>query len=427
MRGIGGRCAWIVVMSGLLSASHAASALAQHLPLQPAALASVALQVPDAPQIDLDAARAAVRTEAGVRGLDPRLVDRLIGAIVPDESVAALAMAQPEHEHTVAEYVGLIVSDKRVADGLEKLQDVRPVLDRIARTYGVDPFVVLAIWGVESSYGNLAGERPILRSLLTLAASDERRAAFWRAELVTALELVSRGAMRPEEMIGSWAGAMGHTQFMPSTWARYGVDFDLDGRADPFGAPADALASTAAYLKASGWQAAEPWGFEVLLPPGFSYGLSAPGNVRSRESWQALGVALPQGRPWPKTHEPMQLVLPAGAHGPAFLTTPSFGAILKYNASMAYAMAVSLLSDRLAGRPSLATPWPTDDPSLSPDERREVQARLTGLGLATGSVDGVLGNLTRTAIRAYQKRHGLPEDGHPGISLLNQLRRETRP
>lgn len=389
-----------------------------------ASLAAIDADVAQSPAIDVATAMAAIRTEAGVRGLDPMLVDRVLAmAAVPDTSVAKLSNAQPEHERTVGQYVGLIVSDTRVANGLAKHVEARPILESAARTYGVDASVMLAIWGVETSYGALPGERFIPRSLLTLAAIDPRRAAFWRSELVSVIELVGRGAFKLDELVGSWAGAMGHTQFMPTTWARHGIDFDRDGHASPFGAPADALGSTANYLKASGWVAGEPWGFEVTLPVVFPHELSAPGNARTQAEWTALGVTRPAGLAWPRAKGPFRLVLPAGAAGPAFLTTANYRAILRYNAATAYAIAVGLLSDRLAGRPALVAAWPVDR-GLTLDERRDLQQRLAAMGLDTGGVDGVLGNLTRSAIRAYQKARGIPQDGHPGPALLARLRGE---
>jgi membrane-bound lytic murein transglycosylase B len=227
-------------------------------------------------------------------------------------------------------------------------------------------------------------------------------------------------------MLGSWAGAMGHTQFMPTTYLAHAVDLDGDGKRDIWGNVGDALASTANYLKVSGWLAAAPWGFEVALPAGFDYGLSAPGRAKRLAEWQALGLSRPAGEAWPATTAELQLMLPAGARGPAFLTSASLRALLRYNASLAYALAVGLLADRLAGKPGVAASWPTGERALSRAEREELQSILTGLGHDTGGVDGIIGSGTRHAIRAYQRARALPEDGFPSSELLLRLRQERR-
>jgi lytic murein transglycosylase len=264
-----------------------------------------------------------------------------------------------------------------------------------------------------------------VRSLATLAIGDPRRPQFWRAELLTALAILERGDIAPERMIGSWAGAMGHTQFMPSSFVAHAVDLDGDGRRDIWGSIPDALGSTAAYMKAAQWVTGEAWGAEVVLPAGLDLAHAAPGVTKPLADWQKLGLTVPAGSDWPRLG-PSGLVLPAGAKGPAFLVGANFRAILRYNNAVPYALAVGHLADRLAGGPGLAGIWPTDDPPLSRSGREELQRRLAGLGYPVGAADGIIGDQTRTAIRAYQARRGLPADGWAGERLLERLR-ESKP
>ena len=288
--------------------------------------------------------------------------------------------------------------------------------------YGVDRHVLLAIWGVESAYGTAMGSRSVVRSLATLAVTDARRAPFWRSELITALRILQDGQTAPEAFVGSWAGATGHTQFIPSAYAAHAVDFDKDGRRDIWGTVADALASTANYLRTSGWSANAPWGFEVILPPGFDYAWSAPGRPQALSQWLAAGVRIPAGPANLQLGLPLQLVLPAGAQGPAFLVTKNFRAILRYNNATAYALAVGHLADRIAGGAPLTAAWPAGDKPLGRGEREELQRLLAARGLDTGGFDGIMGDQTRAAIRSTQRSLKLAEDGHPSFELLQRLR-----
>lgn len=374
----------------------------------------------------LDTFLATFRPDALAAGVKPATFDRMVAGLQPDLTIPPLLVSQPEHVFTPWDYLNRLVSDTRMATGRQKLAEYAALLADVEARHGVDRRVVVAIWGVESSFGTLRGTRSVVRSLATLAVADVRRPAFWRKELLTALQILDRGDISPEHMTGSWAGAMGHTQFMPTSYMAHAVDHDGDGRRDIWTSVPDALASTAAYLKRSGWKTGETWGTEVLLPAGFDYGRADPETARSPAEWQALGLDLPWGRDWPTDLPTATLLLPAGLHGPAFLVAANFKAILRYNNATAYALAVGHLSDRLAGRGALAALWPLDDPPLDRAGRIELQERLAAQGLEVGTIDGVIGASTRSAVRAWQKRQRMPEDGWPGVRLLDLLRSSER-
>jgi membrane-bound lytic murein transglycosylase B len=365
-----------------------------------------------------------IRAEAIGRGIAPAVIDAAFQGLEPDPEVLELAGAQPEHSKTAGEYVALLASDARLDAGRQKLAQHDATLRAIEAAFGVDRHVVVAIWGIESNYGGSMGSRRIVRSLATLAAFDKRRPGFWRVELLAALRILHSGDTTPSNMAGSWAGAMGHTQFMPTTYAAHAVDFDKDGRRDIWTSIQDALASTANYLGASGWVAGSPWGFEAVLPAGFDFALAAPGTTKSLAAWQELGVVRAVQHPLPDNVGPLHLLLPAGARGPAFLVSTNFNAILRYNNALSYAIAVGHLADRLSGGAPLQTPWPAEDRALSLGDREELQRRLTALGFATGGVDGVIGAGTKAAARLFQQARGVPVDGHAGLALLERLRQE---
>ena len=365
--------------------------------------------------------------DAEKRGVTRALFERAFAGLEPDPEIFELLANQPEHVSAPWDYMGRLASAKRVDGGRAKLAEHADLLARIEAKFGVDRHVVLAVWGVESSFGIGLGTRHVIRSLATLSVGDPRRPEFWRSELLTALAIVQRGDIPLERMTGSWAGAMGHTQFMPTTYMAHAVDFDGDGRRDIWGSIPDALASTANYLKVAGWQAGEPWGFEVVLPAGFDYGEARPGVVKPLPGWLALGVAAPFGRSLPKTALAYGVVMPAGANGPVFLVSPNYRAILKYNNAMTYALAVGHLADRIGGGQPLAALWPTDDPPLNRQGRTALQQLLTAYGHETGTADGLIGGSTRTAIRAVQQKLGLPEDGYASERLLWRLKAATAP
>jgi membrane-bound lytic murein transglycosylase B len=360
-------------------------------------------------------------------GISRALFERTIAGFVVDPDVLDLATRQPEHMKSTGAYVMDVVTPARTDAGRAKAVEHANSLAAIERTYGVDRHILLGIWGVESAYGTAKGSRSVVRSLATLAMADARRAAFWKKELLAALRILQDGAAAPEALVGSWAGAMGHTQFIPSTYAAHAVDFDKDGRRDIWSTAADALASTASYLKAAGWSAGVPWGWEVILPPGFDYAWSAPGRPRPLADWQADGVKAAGARRDPPAGVTLQLILPAGARGPAFLVTGNFRALMRYNQSTAYALAVGLLADGIGGRGGLATPWPAADKPLTKAEREELQGALSWWGQDTGGRDGIIGDRTRAAIRAAQRTLDLTEDGHPTPELLLHLRSSGGP
>jgi lytic murein transglycosylase len=360
---------------------------------------------------------------AKARGVPRRVFDRVLGSIVPDPDVLDLLRNQPEHNRTAEQYLNQLVSQERVTAGRDRLAELDPLLVRIEGAYGVDRHVLLAIWGIESNFGTSAGTRLVARSLATLAFGDPRRAAYWRSELLALLVAIAGGDVGEQQPTGSWAGAMGHTQFMPTSFVAHAVDFDGDGRRDIWTSIPDALASTANYLRASGWKGGEPWGYEVMLPDKFDYALSAPSAARSLFDWMEAGVVPPPDRKLAPLSGRLRLLLPTGATGPAFLVGCNFNAILKYNSSVAYALAVGHLADRIAGAGAFIAPWPAGDRALIQGERLELQQLLLSRGLETGSIDGIIGEQTRGAIRAYQSQNGLAADGYPSAELLQHLRR----
>ena len=355
-------------------------------------------------------------------GISKDTIRRAFFGVTLDRRILKLLDAQPEHDRSAGRYVSGLVSPKRVSNGRDMLDKHRKLLSEIGQKFGVDPIVVLAIWGVETSFGASKGNSGVIRSLATLAATDARRTKFWNRELVAALKILDARDVQVDAMTGSWAGAMGHTQFMPTTYQAYAVDFDGDGRRDVWSSRADALASTANYLKVSGWKAGEPWGFEVILPVGFNYRYSSPQESALIDVWRERGVVPARGPGWANTSGKLQLLLPSGAGGPAFLVTRNFRAILRYNSSTLYALAIGQLADTIAGAPGLFAQWPSDDLGLGKQERVELQNLLSELGYEVGTSDGIIGRQTRSAIFAYQAAGGLPQDGHANKTLLERLR-----
>ena len=406
----------VVLLSG--AAVMAAAALAD------SRLAAISTEEPRAaPQGQLDALWPA----ANARGISRSVFERYTADFILDPEVVRLATSQPEHVKPPGAYVADLVTPERVEIGRALAAKHAATLAAIEQAYGVDRHVLLAIWGVESAYGTSTGWRSVVRSLATLAVADARRAPFWRNELIAALRILQDGQTAPETFVGSWAGASGHTQFIPSAYTAHAVDFDKDGRRDIWGTVADALASTANYLRTSGWSAGAPWGIEVILPSGFDYSWSAPGRPQTLSQWLAAGVRIPTSSANLQLGLPLQLVLPAGAQGPAFLVTKNFRAILRYNNATAYALAVGHLADRIAGKTALMAAWPSADKALGRGEREEMQRLLTARGHDTGGVDGIMGDQTRAAIRATQRTLKLAEDGHPSFELLQRLRADPLP
>jgi len=373
------------------------------------------------------ACMARLKAQAAARGVPAAGFERLMAGVTADRSVLVLLDAQPEFTTPVWDYLAGLVDEERVADGLAMLEAHRDLLARVEAEYGVDPATVVAVWGVESDYGRITGKRPLLQSLSTLSCFG-RRQEFFRGEFLALLRLLHDGDLSDPGVTGSWAGAFGHTQFMPSTYVRIAVDFDGDGRRDLVGSIPDALASTANYLRRGGWQPGRPWGWEVRLPPGFDAGLAGRTKRRPLADWAARGLTRVDGAALQATDTPAALLLPAGPRGPAFLVFRNYDAIYSYNAAESYALAIATLADRLRGGGGLATPWPTDDPGLSRAERRELQQRLLARGHDIGTADGVVGNATRRAIRDEQQRLGItPADGRAGRRILEALRATGTP
>ncbi|MGO4395101.1 lytic murein transglycosylase [Variovorax sp. M-6] len=334
--------------------------------------------------------------------------------------VVELDRAQPEFTRTPWDYLDNTVTAQRVALGQDKLLQIRGEADAAAARYGVPPGIVVAIWGMESNYGSNYGSTPTIDALATLGF-EGRREEWARRELLAALKILDRGDIDRDHMIGSWAGAMGQTQFLPSNFLAYAVDADGDGRRDIWGSMADVTASTANFLSKSGWKAGQPWGVEVQLPAGFDHGRADAAVRQSSAQWAAEGLRSADGRPLPDFADG-SILLPAGARGPAFLVGPNFRAILRYNNSTSYALAVGLLSQRLTGGPGVQAPWPRDLTALSRSQLLELQTALNQRGFAAGTPDGMMGPATRDGIRRYQRSVGLPADGYPSAAVLQRLR-----
>lgn len=404
-----------VLASTLLLPAAGARAAGAQSAAQPAATAA---ELPDYAQCLRE-----LRPRAISAGIHPRVFDRHVPTAVPDPSVLELLNSQPEFNTPIWDYLAGLVDAERIADGKAMLQAHADTLQRVRRKYGVAPYTVVAVWGVESDYGNVFGSRPLLNSLTTLACKG-RRQDFFTEELMHALRIVQSGDVAAADLVGSWAGAFGHTQFMPSTFQRIAVDFDGDGRRDLVGSVPDALASTAHYLDRAGWRTGQPWGYEVRLPDGFDTSVSGRTERRPLSYWRDRGIARVNGGAFDGVDGASRaaLLLPAGPAGPAFLVFKNFDAIYAYNAAVSYALAIALLSDRLRGEPPLQTPWPTDDPGLSRRERRELQELLLARGHDIGEVDGIIGSRTRAAIKLEQQRLGMEADGRASQSVLQALR-----
>ncbi|MBC7940705.1 MAG: lytic murein transglycosylase [Chitinophagaceae bacterium] len=333
--------------------------------------------------------------------------------------VVELDRAQPEFTRTVWDYLDRTVTPLRIAMGQNKLSQVRGEADAAAARYGVPPEIVVAIWGMESSYGVNTGDISTIEALATLGF-DGRREDWARGQLLAALKILQTGDIDRTHMMGSWAGAMGQTQFLPSSFLAYAVDADGDGRRDIWNSMADVMASTANFLARSGWQADQSWGVEVRLPPGFDAGRADPSVRQPANQWAAEGVQAIDGTSLPHLADAMVL-LPAGASGPAFLVSANFRAILKYNNSTSYALAVSLLAQGLAGGPGVQAAWPRSLQTLDRGQMLALQTALNERGFASGTPDGMMGPATRSALRRFQRSLGLAADGYPTLGLLQRL------
>lgn len=364
---------------------------------------------------------AALEPKARTAGISAETFTRATAGLAPDPTVLESLDYQPEFRTPLWDYLAGLVDEERVADGVVMLAEHAQTLAAVQARYGVDPETVVAVWGVESNYGKTFGKKPLVASLATLSCAG-RRQGFFQAELFATLKLIQSGDLAPEGLVGSWAGAFGHTQFMPSTYARIAVDFDGDGRRDLVGSIPDALASTAHYLQRAGWRPGQPWGHEVVLPAGFDASVQGRQSRRPLSHWLGQGLKVARGAPLDPSDAAAALLLPTGTNGPAFLVQRNFDAIYAYNAAESYALAIAHLSDRLRGGGPLATPWPTDDPGISRAERRELQGLLLARGHDIGEADGMIGTRTREALALEQARLGLPADGRAGLRSLQALR-----
>ena len=383
------------------------------------------------PLMQADAIRAAVANfpsclagywpDAARRGVTRETFERATAGLTPDLKIMDLIDAQPEFTKALWDYLDMLVSDDRIKRGREILAANKPVFDAVERAYGVDRYVIAAIWGIESNYSTAIGERSVLRSTATLACVG-RRQNYFKDEFLATLEILNRGDLTPDELKGSWAGAFGPTQFMPTAFKRYAVDFDGDGRRDVVNSIPDLVASTANNLKLDGWKPGETWGYEVVLPRGFDYML-ADGRPMPVRDWEQRGVTRVGAKAFSRPGEKAFLLVPAGARGPAFLMLNNFRAIMKYNPAEAYAMAIGHLADRLRGDPPFVQAWPREERVLSGAERYEFQQLLVAQGYDIGGEpDGRINSRTRKAIKRYQLSAGLVPDGFATAELLDRLR-----
>jgi len=369
---------------------------------------------------------AAFRAYALRRGVSAASYARVMNGLEPDMSVFEQFRSQPEFTEKLWQYINRRCSEWRVITGRQRLRDYADLLARIEKDFGVERHLLVALWGMESSFGDVVTNpkymRPVIPALAALAWREPRRRRYWEAELCNALIIVDRGWAEPAQMIGSWAGAMGHTQWMPEVWLRMGVDYDGDGRITPYGRPDDALAGTARYLvERGGYRRGEAWGCEVVLPAGRAH-LADDRTLRTYASWEALGIRRADGSPFARPHDRARLWLPERG-GPAFLVGQNFRAVYSYNPSRAYSLALCHLGDLIRGEADFRQPFPGGERAPTLAEVKEIQRRLNALGFKTDGIDGRIGSDTVRAVIAFQKKVGMePADGYAGLKLLARLR-----
>ena len=374
------------------------------------------------PNAGFDTWVANFRARASGRGIAQGTIDNAFRTAGFLPGVIERDRNQTEFKRSLEDYLSIAASDERLAKGRAALSRHGATLRAIEARYGVEPQVVTAVWGLESFYGERRGDIHVISALATLGY-EGRRGEFFEAQLMAALRILQNGDTTPDRMTGSWAGAMGHTQFIPTSYLEYAVDFTGDGRRDIWADdPTDALASTAAYLSRAGWRKGQPWGMEVALPSGFNSGLAGRGKGRSVASWRDMGVTRAGGGQVPD-HGSASILLPDGARGPAFMIFNNFNAIARYNNAVSYVIGVGHLSDRLVGGGPIRGNFPPDAAGMSKTDRQDMQRRLTQAGYDTEGSDGVIGGKTRAAIEGYQRTRGLPVTGEPTMDLLLMLRR----
>ncbi len=394
-------------------------------------LASAATDPSTAPplsQTEFDQCLGGLRHDSDFKAISADTWQHYTASLAPDDTVLPKLDKQPEFTLPAWDYLAMLVDQERVADGRAAYQKWLPQLREIQQRYGVDPAIVVSVWGVESNFGRNTGGRPLVQSLGTLSCFG-RRQAFFRGQFAAALTILQNGDIAPDKLNGSWAGAFGQTQFMPGTFLTTAVDFDGDGRRDLVDNVPDALASTANFLHRAGFRKGQTWGMEVKLPAGYT-GASGRKDKHDVAYWRAHGLRQTNGQPLPSTLPDTGLLLPADSKGPAFLTGRNFDTIYSYNASENYALAIAQLSTLVDNRKTdidFVTPWPTDDPGLSRAENREAQTLLLKRGYDIGEADGIIGGKTRDAIRAEQQKLGMTADGRAGKKFLNALRTQPNP
>lgn len=362
---------------------------------------------------------ASLKREAVSAGVRPEVAERMLKGASFDEKVIRFSTSQPEYKTEIWDYMAFLVDAERIKDGKKNLRKHRQTLSAIEKRYGVNRHVVLAVWGIESDFGQFKGDFYTPHALANLVCAGKRRQKYFRGELIKTLQIASRGDVPVNDFQGSWAGAFGQTQFMPSTYNSLAVDFDGDGRKDLVNSVPDALASTANFLKNAGWRDSRAWGYEVKVPSGYS----GPTGLKKRASlstWGKRGFKKVGGGSVSGKTE-AALIRPAGANGPAFLVTRNFNALRSYNASTSYGLAIALLSELVADGEPFKTPWPTDNPGLSRAQRLELQKLLNRNGFNVGEPDGKVGPLTRAGIRKAEAKYGLPVTGRPSWNVYNAL------
>ncbi|WP_299026823.1 lytic murein transglycosylase [uncultured Sulfitobacter sp.] len=397
----------------------------RHIPLLIALLAQPAFaqSAPDSPRTNagLQTWIASFRTDALAAGITPQLYDSAMASVTYAPKVVQRDRNQSEFTKTIWDYLETAVSDLRVSNGKAALQRQSKALRGIEARYGVPAEIITAIWGLESAYGTFRGSDPVLNSMASLAY-DARRAAFFETQVIAALRIVQNGDTQLKNLQGSWAGAMGHTQFMPGSFIDHAVDWTGDGKRDIWGDdPRDALASAAAYLRGNGWVTGQPWGVEVRVPSGFDYLMANRDVQKCPAEWATLGILDTNGKAVPN-HGAASILLPAGAEGAAFMVFENFEVLESYNTADAYVIAVGHLADRIAGGAPIQGVWPTQDRALSYAERIELQERLTAQGFDTQKIDAKIGPLTVNAVRGWQVAQGLVPDGYASPRFLEALR-----
>jgi lytic murein transglycosylase len=359
--------------------------------------------------------------DAARRHISQASFQRFTAGLAPDLRIMDLMDSQPEFTKAIWDYLDILVNDNRLAKGREVLAKYKPQFDAAEKAYGVDRYIVASIWGIESNYSTMMGDRSVLNSTATLACIG-RRQKYFKDEFLSALEILHRGDLRPEQLRGSWAGAFGPTQFMPTAFKRFAVDADGDGRRDVVDNPADLIASTANNLKKDGWQTGQTWGFEVVMPKNLNFMLADRAKAMTLAQWQQLGLTRAGGKPFPNPTDRAYLLAPAGAEGPGFLMLQNFRVIMKYNPAEAYALAIGHFADRLRGGAPFVQPWPRQERVLSRAERLELQQLLAQRGFYRGTPDGQFGGHTREALRGFQASIGAPADGFASSDVLERLR-----